>query len=46
MGGKNIKSIASPLVGCGVFGWKLEDFALVFFHGYIKILKRGMLWMM
>ena len=33
---KNIKSIAFPLVGCGVFGWKLEDFALCFFHGYIK----------
>lgn len=33
---KNIKSIAFPLVGCGVFGWKLEDFALGFFHGYIK----------
>ena len=37
---KNIKSIAFPLVGCGVFGWKLEDFALGFFHGYIKNLKK------
>lgn len=33
---KGIKSIAFPLVGCGVFGWKLEDFALCFFYGYIK----------
>ena len=24
----------------GVFGWKLEDFALGFFHGYIKNLKK------
>ena len=37
---KNIKSIAFPLVGCGVFGWKLEDFALGFFHGYIKNFKK------
>lgn len=37
---KNIKSIAFPLVGCGVFGWKLEDFALCFFHGYIKNFKK------
>ena len=37
---KNIKSIAFPLVGCGVFGWKLEDFALGFFHGYIKNIKK------
>lgn len=38
--GKNIKTIALPLVGCGVFGWKLEDFALGFFHGYIKNFKK------
>lgn len=37
---KNIKSIAFQLVGCGVFGWKLEDFALGFFHGYIKNFKK------
>ena len=37
---KDIKSIAFPLVGCGVFGWKLEDFALGFFHGYIKNIKK------
>ena len=37
---KNIKSIAFPLVGCGVFGWKLEDFALGFSHGYIKNIKK------
>ena len=37
---ENIISIDFPLVGCGVYGWSLEQFAIGFFEGFfIKFLE-------